>query len=95
MKFISTLILVFFISFLATPTIVSVIKKSTDISIFFSFDEEEMQKDFKEIKADLSHEYEFTFVSILNSISSKITSENLSKHDNVFEEIFSPPPELI
>ena len=54
-----------------------------------------MQKDFKEIKADLSHEYEFTFVSILNSTSSKITSENLSKHDNVFEEIFSPPPELI
>ena len=95
MKFISTLILVFFISFLATPTIVSVIKKSTDISIFFSFDEEEMQKDFKEIKADLSHEYEFTFVSILNSTSSKIASENLSKHDNVFEEIFSPPPELI
>jgi hypothetical protein len=95
MKFISTIILVFFISFLATPTIVSVIKKSTDLSIFFSFDEEEFQKDFKEIKADLSHEYEFTFVSIAIITSSKITSENLSKHDNVSEEIFSPPPELI
>ena len=94
MKFITGFLLVFFISFLATPTIVSVIKKSTDISMFYSFNEEELQKDFKELKADLSHNYEFAFVNLLSTTTSKIISENLSRHDNVSEKIFSPPPEL-
>ena len=81
MKFITGFLLVFFISFLATPTIVSVIKKSTDISMFYSFNEEELQKDFKELKADLSHNYEFAFVNSLSTTTSKIISENLSKYN--------------
>ena len=94
MKFLARLLLVFFISFLATPTIVSVIKKNTDISLFYSFNEEELHKDFKELKADLSHNYEFTFVNLSSTTSSKIISENLSRHDNVSGKIFSPPPDL-
>ena len=94
MKFITGFLLVFFISFLATPTIVSVIKKNTDVSLFYSFNEEELHKDFKELKADLSHNYEFAFVNLSSTTSSKIISENLSRHDNVSEQIFSPPPDL-
>lgn len=94
MKFLARLLLVFFIFFLATPTIVSVIKKNTDVSMFFSFNEEEMHKDFKELKADLTPKYDVTFVNLSNTTSSIIISENLSRHDNVSEQIFSPPPEL-
>jgi len=94
MKFLARFLLVFFVFFLATPTIVSVIKKNTDISMFYSFNEEEIQKDFKELKADLSSNYEVTILNFTNATTSKIVSENLSRHDNVSEQIFSPPPEL-
>ncbi|MGV1012987.1 MAG: hypothetical protein ACOYBS_11115 [Flavobacterium sp.] len=94
MKFLARFLLVFFVFFLATPTIVSVIKKNTDISMFYSFNEEELNKDFKELKADLSSNYEVTIVNFSNTTTSKIVSENLSRHDNVSEQIFSPPPEL-
>ncbi len=94
MKFLGRFLLVFFVFFLATPTIVSVIKKNMDISMFYSFNEEEMHKDFKELKADLSTNYEVTFVNLSNTTTTKIISENLSRHDNVSEQIFSPPPEL-
>ncbi len=95
MKIITRFLLIFFISFLATPTIIAVVKKSTDISIFYSFNEEELHKDFKEIKADLSNKYDFSYVNYSIITSSKIISENLSRHDNVSEEIFSPPPEIV
>jgi len=94
MKFLARFLLVFFVFFLATPTIVSVVKKNTNISMFYSFNEEEIQKDFKELKADLSSNYEVTILNFTNATTSKIVSENLSRHDNVSEQIFSPPPEL-
>jgi hypothetical protein len=94
MKFLARFLLVFFVFFLATPTIVSVIKKNTVISMFYSFNEEELNKDFKELKADLSSNYEVTILNFTNATTSKIVSENLSRHDNVSEQIFSPPPEL-
>ena len=62
--------------------------------MFYSFNEEELNKDFKELKADLSSNYEVTIVNFSNTTTSKIVSENLSRHDNVSEQIFSPPPEL-
>jgi hypothetical protein len=95
MKLIARCLLVFFVIFLSTPTIVTLIKKNTDISVFYSFSEEEMHKDYKEIKADLRHEYSFIFVDLSQSTSNNIISENLSRHDNVAEEIFSPPPEFV
>ncbi|MFZ4107195.1 hypothetical protein [Flavobacterium sp.] len=95
MNIITRFLLIFFISFLATPTIIAVVKKSTDISIFYSFNEEELHKDFKEIKADLSNKCDFLHVNYSVVTSSKIISENLSRHDNVSEEIFSPPPKTV
>jgi hypothetical protein len=89
------LVLVLFITFLSTPTIVMLIEKNSDVSIFYTFSEEEIHKDLKLIKADLRHNCEFVFTDLSKITSSKIVSKNVSKHDNVVDEIFSPPPELL
>lgn len=82
-----------FVTFLSTPTVVSMIKKGTDVSVFYSFAEEEIHKELKEVKAEIkSYDYPITVLTVKKT---KIISENLSKHDNVSEEIFSPPPEFI
>jgi len=84
-----------FVAFLSTPTIVTLIEKNTDISVFYNFSEEEIHKNVKEIKANLNEEAHFVFFDWTQQKKSKITFENLSRHDNVSEEIFSPPPELV
>lgn len=94
MRFIAGMILIIFVTFLSTPTVVTLIKKSVDISMFYSFAEEEIHKDLKEVKA-LKQCFDYPFTEAKLNSDSKIVSENLSKHDNVAEEIFSPPPELI
>ena len=95
MKFFSRVVLAIFIIFLSTPTVVSLIEKKVNVSQFYSFSEEEIQKDLKEIKSDLSFKYDFYFIDLSQIKISKNFSDNLSKHDNVSEKIFSPPPELI
>jgi len=93
MKILVNIVLFLFIAFLAMPTIVSVIEDEADVSVFYSLTEEEIQKELKEVKA-APEEFHFTFIGVTKN-SSGIRSENLRKHDNVSEEIFSPPPELI
>lgn len=95
MKLVARILLVLFITFLSTPTVVTLIEKNTDISLFYSFAEEEIHKDFKEIKADLKQQFDYPFLDSKIKLNSKIVSENLSQHDKVLEEIFSPPPELV
>ena len=95
MKSVARILMVLFIAFLSTPTIVTLIEKNTDISMFYSFSEEEIHKDFKDIKADIKQHFDYPFIEFKVTTNSKIISENLSRHDNVFEEIFSPPPELV
>lgn len=94
MKTLSAIVLLLFVAFLSTPTIVTLIEKNTNISVFYSFSEEEIHKDFKEIKANLNQETHFVFLDWKQQKNTKIISENATKHDNVFEEIFSPPPEF-
>jgi hypothetical protein len=94
MRFIAGIILIIFVAFLSTPTVVTLIKKSVDISMFYSFAEEEIHKDLKEVKA-IKQYFDYPFTEAKLNSDSKIVSENLSKHNNVAEEIFSPPPELV
>jgi len=94
-KIIVTILLFVFISFIATPTVLSLIKENNASSIFFSCDEEEMIKDFKELKVVLNQDFSFIPIHYSFPKNSIIISENLSRHDNVSEEIFSPPPEFI
>ena len=83
-----------FITFLSTPTIVTLIEKNTDTILFFSFNEKEIHKDLKEVKAEVKQQFDYPFINIqLKNIA--IISKNLVHHDNIASEIFSPPPELI
>ena len=94
MKFFAKLLLLVFVVFLSTPTVVTLIKKSTDTSLFYSFAEEEIHKELKEVKAEVKQHFDYPFLD-LKVKKTTIISENLSRHDNVASEIFSPPPELI
>ena len=93
MKYLAQIVLVLFVAFLSTPTIVSLIEKKTDVSIFYSLTEEEIHKELKEVKAEIkSYDYPISTIALKKS---RIVSENLSKHDKVASVIFSPPPEFI
>jgi hypothetical protein len=93
MKLIAQIILFVFITFLITPAIVSVITKSADVSVFYSFSEEE--KAHKEIKAIFNSEEVIALINLSRLDSGLIHSENLSKHDKISSKIFIPPPEQI
>lgn len=93
MKFAVKLLLIVFITFLSTPTIVSLIEKSTDTSYFYSFSEEEHSH--KEIKAEFKFDFTYEVIQSFEISSSLIHSENLSKHDNIASAIFIPPPDRI
>ena len=90
MKMISKIFLIIFIAFLATPTIVTVIEKSADISIFYTVSEEEHVQ--KEIKTFFYLDNFSDVILPAKLTSSAILSENLSKHDNITASIFIPPP---
>ncbi|MEO5776592.1 MAG: hypothetical protein ABIQ27_06785 [Flavobacterium sp.] len=94
MKLLSRLLLIVFIAFLSTPTLVTLIKKNTDTSIFYSFAEEEIHKQVKEVKAELKQQFDYPFLDLKIDKNTTIISENLSRHDNVASEIISPPPDL-
>lgn len=93
MKLAVRLLLVVFISFLATPTIVGMIKHKCDTSAFYSMSEEEIHKELKELKAELLFA-SIDLFKISKLTSSIIISENQMKHDNVSASIFSPPPNI-
>jgi hypothetical protein len=95
MKFVTRIVLFLFVAFLSAPTLIALIEKDNDTSLCYSFNEEELQKGMKEIKADLSQEFAFSFNYVPLIEKAIIISENLSKHYNVASVIFSPPPELI
>ena len=95
MKLIVKFILFVFVTFLTTPTIVTLIEQNTDISMFYSFAEEENHKDLKEIKADLRLTCDYPFMDTVGCQNSIIIFENLTRHDNIAEEIFIPPPKLV
>jgi len=93
MKLASTFLLVLFIAFLSTPTIVSLIEKKSDTSCFYNTSEEELTH--KHIKVELKFEPELSLICFSKPSSALILSENLSKHDNVASAIVIPPPEQV
>lgn len=93
MKITAQILLFLFITFLVTPTVISVIEKSADMSVFYSFSEEE--KTQKEIKAVFNFGVLNAPVNLSQVNSGLIHSENLSKHDKISSKIFIPPPEEV
>jgi hypothetical protein len=94
MKMLVNIVLFLFLSFLAAPTIVSIIEDDADMSVVYSLTEEEIQKDIKEVKAGPQMEFRIAFFKETKK-TLLIRSANLQKHDNVAGEICSPPPEFI
>lgn len=95
MKFFAKVLLVVFVLFLSTPTLVTLIEKNTDTSMFYSFSEDEIQKELKQVKAEVKKHFDYPFLEIKIHKKTAIISENVSSHDKVASEIFSPPPELM
>ncbi|WP_255512744.1 hypothetical protein [Flavobacterium sp. GT3R68] len=93
MKFAVKIMLFVFVIFLSTPTIVSLIEKSTDTSCFYSMSEDELSH--KEIKAEFKFDSNYELINLSGFTSSLILSENLSKHDNIAGSIFIPPPDQV
>ena len=90
MRTAACLLLILFVSFLATPTIVSVINSSCDTSCFSNLAEEELShKAVKETKTVIVNVNLFRLANLTPSI---IISDNQLKHDNLSPSIFSPPP---
>jgi len=93
MKLIARIFLFLFIVFLATPTIVKMVEKSCDTSMFLSELEEESVQ--KEIKVFTYYEaIQSGFLISKAKKSGLILYENLSKHDKITASIFSPPPDF-
>lgn len=93
MKWAVTLLLLLFITFLSTPTIVSLIEKNCDTSYFYSMSEEELTH--KEVKAQFKYNSNQDLVVLSRLSSGLIFSENLSKHDRIAMAIFIPPPNQV
>jgi hypothetical protein len=93
MKTTARILLFVFISFIITPSVISVIKKSSDVAVFYSFSEKE--KASQEIKA-IFHTYVVLSTVNFNQLNSGlIHSENLSKQNKISCTIFIPPPEQV
>ena len=93
MKIIAQILLLIFVGFLITPTIVSLIKKDVDISAFYSFSEEE--KPQKEMNAIIILEVPSASLDLSQLNCSPIFSVCLFKNDKISSKIFIPPPELV
>ena len=89
------IVLFLFITFLAAPTVVSMLQDDDDtkITVVVSL-EEEIQKEIKEIKVAPYTVFEFAFHPIQKK-STLIKSKNPRGHKNVFGDIFIPPPEQV
>jgi hypothetical protein len=92
MKILVNIVLFLFLSFLAAPTIVCLLQDDADMSVVYSLNEEELQKEIKEVKAAPQTEMRLVFFEEAKK-TAIIKTANIQKHDNVAEEIFSPPPE--
>lgn len=94
MKISVTIVLFIFLSFLSLPTIIGVLNSDTDISMVYSMSEEEESHKTISIKEAIKTKKEVFFICYELTPTKKIVSENHIQHDDVLEEIFSPPPNV-
>lgn len=96
MKFAVKIVLLMFLTFIVTPTVVSLIKEEVDTSMVYSMSEEEHHNhSCKELKAGLVMPDYIVFSNYTASSSSLIISQHSLKYNNAASAIFSPPPEQI
>lgn len=81
-----------FLLFLITPTIISAIENEGDLSVIYSFSEEE--QDQKEVKLVYHFDQINKIVYLFKTTNSVIFSKNTLKQDKIPLFIFITPPEL-
>jgi hypothetical protein len=101
MKFLASIVLVFFLALIAYPTYSVLVKKFADKNVSYAFSDEENEKESKEVKEVKGVEY-ISQAKLPNAISffyarnaSKISAANESKRTNFPREILIPPPKLV
>lgn len=92
MRNLSSLVLLLFALFLATPTLVSVIEKKSDTSVFFSMTEEEITH--KHLEGDYIYQEPFVLIPISTENKGPILMPQSLLHDPVSSNIVIPPPEV-
>ena len=93
MKIVAKIFLILFIVFLATPTIVTVIEKSLDISVFFNLSEEEHFH--KEIIIVVSLKHFLNVSYYVSSVINENTFGEVIQHDKITASRFIPPPNAL
>lgn len=94
-KSVSIFFVLLFALFISAPTVISVLEKKFDTSVFFSLNEEENKSNetvkIFETKLLVSDKYNF---SILDFKKEKSYNSYLKNYTSNHLECFSPPPEL-
>ncbi|PZX94109.1 hypothetical protein DOS84_05650 [Flavobacterium aquariorum] len=98
MKVFASIVLLFFVLFLAGPTIVACLEKDKDGTSLCE-DSNTRSSSIEEIKHDIKYYtfnpfLEMSFLDVEKD-SRLIIFENLSKHDLISASIFIPPPNLV
>lgn len=97
MKVVVSFLVFLLITFLSTPTIISVLDKDADISYFYTLseEEEENQVSFDEIKSVALSSQELLSFFYNSSVTLNVAMVANLSFTNLAHQIFSPPPELI
>ncbi len=99
MKMAVKIVLLMFMTFIVTPTVVSLIKEDIDTSMIYGMSEEEQHnhaaKELKELKANFLLGDFMVFSKYTAKSTSLIISQHSLKYDNACASIFSPPPEQV
>ena len=93
MRVLVRLVLLTFVFFLTTPTIVSVIKKSCDTSCVWSMSEEELAH--KEVKAELRCHFQYNAPLVIEESAKPIMAKPQVIADSFSARILIPPPEQV
>jgi hypothetical protein len=99
MKTFANILLLFFVLFLAAPTIVAYLEKDKNATSVCEDCNTGSSSSIEEIKHDIKY-YTFNLyleISFFDSEkkSDRIIFENLSKHDPISATIFIPPPDIV
>ena len=85
-----------FLTIICAPTIITLVDKNQDISIFLNLNEEEeenhVKKNFKEIKLYPTSDLTIFFRKIQNKKNVRFTSKN---YISLYPKILTPPPEFV
>lgn len=93
MRAIVRLVLLLFVFFLSTPTIIGMIKKSCDTTCVYNMSEEEWSA--KEIKAEIKCDYAFHIPIAIGRISAPVKGKVTDLVDSFSARILIPPPEQV